>query len=87
MDTPTRVINLAAQPGVRYSVKNPYAYIQKANELMAHSYSHLFGLPTTGRRYFTVWSLGPTGHVALALHQRDSRGPPHRCLQPRQDAA
>jgi len=104
-----RVINLAAQPGVRYSLKNPYVYIQtnlvgfgnllegcrhngvehfvyassssvyganthmpfsvhdnvdhpvslyaaskKANELMAHTYSHLYGLPTTGLRYFTV---------------------------------
>jgi UDP-glucuronate 4-epimerase len=110
----TRVVNLAAQPGVRYSLTNPHAYIQtnlvgfgnilegcrhhavehlvyassssvyganthmpfsvrdnvdhpvslyaaskKANELMAHSYSHLYGLPTTGLRYFTVY--GPGG--------------------------
>ena len=107
---PNRVVNLAAQAGVRYSLKNPHSYIQtnlvgfgnilegcrhngvehlvyassssvygantqvpysvkdnvdhpvslyaatkKANELMAHSYSHLYGLPTTGLRYFTVY--------------------------------
>jgi UDP-glucuronate 4-epimerase len=114
-----RVINLAAQPGVRYSLKNPHAYIQtnlvgfgnllegcryngvehlvyassssvyganthmpfsvhdnvdhpvslyaaskKANELMAHSYSHLYGLPTTGLRYFTVY--GPWGRPDMS---------------------
>lgn len=116
---PCRVVNLAAQPGVRYSLKNPYAYIQtnlvgfgnllegcrhhgvehfvyassssvygantampfsvhdnvdhpvslyaaskKANELMAHSYSHLYGLPTTGLRYFTVY--GPWGRPDMS---------------------
>jgi UDP-glucuronate 4-epimerase len=114
-----RVVNLAAQPGVRYSIKNPHAYIQtnlvgfgnilegcrhngvehlvyassssvyganthmpfsvhdnvdhpvslyaaskKANELMAHSYSHLYGLPTTGLRYFTVY--GPWGRPDMS---------------------
>jgi UDP-glucuronate 4-epimerase len=114
-----RVVNLAAQPGVRYSLKNPYAYIQtnlvgfgnllegcrhngvghfvyassssvygantrmpfsvhdnvdhpvslyaaskKANELMAHTYSHLYGLPTTGLRYFTVY--GPWGRPDMS---------------------
>jgi UDP-glucuronate 4-epimerase len=114
-----RVVNLAAQPGVRYSLKNPYTYIQtnlvgfgnilegcrhhgvehlvyassssvyganthmpfsvhdnvdhpvslyaaskKANELMAHSYSHLYGLPTTGLRYFTVY--GPWGRPDMS---------------------
>jgi UDP-glucuronate 4-epimerase len=114
-----RVINLAAQAGVRYSLKNPHAYIQtnligfgnilegcrhhgvehlvyassssvygantrmpfsvhdnvdhpvslyaaskKANELMAHSYSHLYGLPTTGLRYFTVY--GPWGRPDMS---------------------
>ena len=118
-ERPNRVINLAAQPGVRYSLKNPYAYIQtnlvgfgnllegcrhngvehfvyassssvygantkmpfsvhdnvdhpvslyaaskKANELMAHSYSHLYGLPTTGLRYFTVY--GPWGRPDMS---------------------
>jgi UDP-glucuronate 4-epimerase len=117
---PQRVINLAAQAGVRYSIDNPLAYIdtnivgfahilegcryndvehlvyassssvygantaipfsvhhnvnhplnpyaasKKANELMAHSYSHLFGLPTTGLRFFTVY--GPWGRPDMAL--------------------
>lgn len=116
---PERVIHLAAQAGVRYSLTNPQAYIQsnlvgfgnmleacrhhkvqhlvyassssvyggntkvpfavsdpvdhpvslyaatkKANELMAHSYSHLYGLPTTGLRYFTVY--GPWGRPDMA---------------------
>jgi UDP-glucuronate 4-epimerase len=114
-----RVVHLAAQAGVRYSLKNPSAYIQtnmvgfghvleacrhneiehlvyassssvyggntqmpfsvnhnvdhpaslyaaskKANELMAHSYSHLFGLATTGLRYFTVY--GPWGRPDMS---------------------
>ena len=114
-----RVIHLAAQAGVRYSLSNPNAYIQsnlvgfgnileccrhqqiehlvyassssvygantkmpfsthnevnhpvslyaatkKSNELMAHSYSHLFGLPTTGLRYFTVY--GPWGRPDMS---------------------
>ena len=117
---PTRVINLAAQAGVRYSLENPYAYIdsnimgfmnileacrhnaiehlvyassssvygantnmpfsvhnnvdhpvslyaatKKANELMAHTYSHLYRLPTTGLRFFTVY--GPWGRPDMAL--------------------
>jgi UDP-glucuronate 4-epimerase len=117
---PQRVINLAAQAGVRYSLENPYAYIdsnimgfttilencrhhqvehlvyassssvyggntklpfsehdnidhpvslyaatKKANELMAHTYSHLFGLPTSGLRFFTVY--GPWGRPDMAL--------------------
>ena len=117
---PQRVVNLAAQAGVRYSLVNPQAYIdanlvgfcnileacrhtkvehlvyassssvygantsmpfsvhdnvdhpvslyaasKKANELMAHTYSHLFGLPTTGLRFFTVY--GPWGRPDMAL--------------------
>jgi UDP-glucuronate 4-epimerase len=117
---PGRVINLAAQAGVRYSLTNPHAYIdaniqgfinileacrhfeckhltyassssvyggntklpfsehdavdhpvslyaatKKANELMAHTYSHLYGLPTTGLRFFTVY--GPWGRPDMAL--------------------
>jgi UDP-glucuronate 4-epimerase len=117
---PERVIHLAAQAGVRYSLTNPHAYIdanlqgfinilegcrhhgvqhlsyassssvyggntalpfsehhnidhpvslyaatKKANELMAHTYSHLFGLPTTGLRFFTVY--GPWGRPDMAL--------------------
>jgi UDP-glucuronate 4-epimerase len=117
---PQRVVNLAAQPGVRYSLENPQAYIdsnivgfmnileacrhhnvehlvyassssvygantampfsvhhnvdhpvslyaatKKANELMAHTYSHLFQLPTTGLRFFTVY--GPWGRPDMAM--------------------
>jgi UDP-glucuronate 4-epimerase len=117
---PERVVNLAAQAGVRYSLQNPYAYIdsnimgftnilencrhhnvehlvyassssvyggnqklpfsehdsvdhpvslyaatKKANELMAHTYSYLFHLPTTGLRFFTVY--GPWGRPDMAL--------------------
>lgn len=117
---PSKVVNLAAQAGVRYSIENPSAYIQsnlvgfghilegcrqhgvehllyassssvyggntqlpfsehhsvdhpvslyaaskKANELMAHSYSHLYGLPATGLRFFTVY--GPWGRPDMAL--------------------
>lgn len=115
-----RVVHLAAQAGVRYSLVNPHAYVQsnlvgfvnilegcrhsaiehlvyassssvyggntkvpfsehdnvdhpvslyaatkKSNELMAHTYSHLFGLPTTGLRFFTVY--GPWGRPDMAL--------------------
>ena len=117
---PRRVIHLAAQAGVRYSLENPHAYVdsnlvgfmnileccrhqgvehlayassssvygantrmpfsihhnvdhpvslyaatKKANELMAHTYSHLFKLPTTGLRFFTVY--GPWGRPDMAL--------------------
>ena len=117
---PNKVIHLAAQAGVRYSIENPNAYInsnlvgfgnilencrksnishliyassssvyggnkimpfseeqsvdhpvslyaatKKSNELMAHSYSHLFNLPTTGLRFFTVY--GPWGRPDMAL--------------------
>ena len=116
---PCRVIHLAAQAGVRYSLENPGAYVQsnlvamghvlegcrhqqvehlvyassssvyggnrnlpfseaqpvnhpvslyaatkKANELMAHTYSHLYGLPATGLRFFTVY--GPWGRPDMA---------------------
>jgi len=119
-ERPQRVINLAAQAGVRYSLQNPHAYVdsnlvgfvnvlegcrhnkvahlvyassssvyggntkmpfsehdsvdhpvslyaatKKANELMAHTYSHLYGLPTTGLRFFTVF--GPWGRPDMAL--------------------
>lgn len=116
----TRIIHLAAQAGVRYSLVNPYAYTRsnieghlvmlefarrlqlcehfvyassssvygantklpfsvddrvdtpvslyaatkKANELMAHSYAHLFGIPTTGLRFFTVY--GPWGRPDMS---------------------
>ena len=117
---PDRVINLAAQAGVRYSLENPHAYVEanlvgflnilegcryndvvhlvyassssvyggntlmpfsethnvdhplslyastkKSNELMAHTYSHLYGLSVTGLRFFTVY--GPWGRPDMAL--------------------
>jgi UDP-glucuronate 4-epimerase len=117
---PSKVVNLAAQAGVRYSIKNPLAYIKsnivgfanilencrnhkvkhlvyastssvygantkmpfsendnanhplsvyaaskKSNELMAHTYSYLYQLPTTGLRFFTVY--GPWGRPDMAL--------------------
>ena len=117
---PERVVNLAAQAGVRYSIENPHDYIdsnivgflnilegcrnfgvehlvyassssvygantsmpfsvhdnvdhplslyaasKKSNELMAHAYSHLYGLRTTGLRFFTVY--GPWGRPDMAL--------------------
>lgn len=117
---PQRVVNLAAQAGVRYSLENPYAYVdsnlqgfinvlencrhyqvehlvfassssvygantrmpysvhdnvdhplslyaatKKANELMAHTYSHLYQIPVTGLRFFTVY--GPWGRPDMAL--------------------
>ncbi len=117
---PERVVNLAAQAGVRYSIENPLAYVdtnlvgfanileacrhhavkhlvyassssvygantkmpfsvhqnvdhplslyaatKKANELMAHTYSHLYRIPTTGLRFFTVY--GPWGRPDMAL--------------------
>jgi len=52
----------------RHSVDHPvslYAATKKANELMAHTYSHLFDLPTTGLRFFTVY--GPWGRPDMAL--------------------
>jgi UDP-glucuronate 4-epimerase len=116
---PETVVHLAAQPGVRYSLENPHAYVdanivgflnvlegsrrvgtrhlvyassssvyggntkvpfsvtdpvdfpvslyaatKKANELMAHVYSHIYGLPTTGLRFFTVY--GPWGRPDMA---------------------
>ena len=118
--SPTHVIHLAAQAGVRYSLQNPYAYIdsniigfmnileacrnnpvkhlvfassssvygantqmpfsvsdnvdhplsiyaatKKSNELMAHTYSHLYNIPVSGLRFFTVY--GPWGRPDMAL--------------------
>jgi UDP-glucuronate 4-epimerase len=119
-ERPDRIVHLAAQAGVRYSLENPQAYVdanvtgflnvlecarhfgtehlvyassssvygtnermpfsvddnvdhpislyaatKKANELMAHTYSHLFRIPTTGLRFFTVY--GPWGRPDMAL--------------------
>jgi UDP-glucuronate 4-epimerase len=118
--SPTHVVNLAAQAGVRYSIENPSAYIQsnlvgfsnileacrkekikhlvfassssvyggndnfpfsekqgvdhpvslyaatkRSNELIAHTYSHLYSIPSTGLRFFTVY--GPWGRPDMAL--------------------
>jgi len=118
-ESPERVLHLAAQAGVRYSIQNPYIYIdsniqgfinilegcraiktehlvfassssvyggntkvpfsehdnvdhpislyaatKKANELMAHTYSHLYQIPTTGLRFFTVY--GPWGRPDMS---------------------
>jgi UDP-glucuronate 4-epimerase len=55
---------------VRHNVDHPlslYAATKKSNELMAHAYSHLYGLPTTGLRFFTVY--GPWGRPDMALFQ------------------
>lgn len=55
---------------VRHSVNHPlsiYAASKKSNELMAHAYSHLYGLPTSGLRFFTVY--GPWGRPDMALFQ------------------
>ena len=73
------------------SVDHPvslYAATKKANELMAHSYSHLYRLPTTGLRFFTVY--GPWGRPDMApmlFTQRDPRRRADHGVQPRQDAA
>jgi UDP-glucuronate 4-epimerase len=119
-EQPQRVVNLAAQAGVRYSLENPHAYVgsnlmgfinmlegcrhhevehlvyassssvygasaklpfsvhdsadhplslyaatKKSNEMMAHCYSHLYGFPSTGLRFFTVY--GPWGRPDMAL--------------------
>jgi UDP-glucuronate 4-epimerase len=61
----------AAQPfSVHHNVDHPlslYAATKKANELMAHTYSHLYRLPTTGLRFFTVY--GPWGRPDMALYK------------------
>jgi UDP-glucuronate 4-epimerase len=120
-----KVVNLAAQPGVRYSIDNPHVYVEsnitgflnvlegcrhhrikhlvfassssvyganesmpfsvqdnvdhpvslyaaskKSNELMAHTYAHLYGLPTTGLRFFTVYGPWSRPDMALVLFTR-----------------
>lgn len=61
-------LNTAMPFSVRHNVDHPvslYAASKKANELMAHSYSHLYGIPATGLRFFTVY--GPWGRPDMAL--------------------
>jgi UDP-glucuronate 4-epimerase len=61
-------MNKVSPFAVHQNVDHPislYAATKKANELMAHSYSHLYGLPTTGLRFFTIY--GPWGRPDMAL--------------------
>ena len=61
-------MNAARPYSVQHNVDHPvslYAATKKANELMAHTYSHLYGLPTTGLRFFTVY--GPWGRPDMML--------------------
>ncbi len=78
----TGIVHLAAQAGVRYSLENPFAYVQSnlmgqvvmlelaralpglKHELFGHTYAHLFGIPMTGLRFFTVY--GPWGRPDMA---------------------
>ncbi len=65
-----------------------YAATKRANELMAHAYSHLFRLPTTGLRFFTVY--GPWGRPDMALFlftRNDPGGRADPGVQPRQSHA
>jgi UDP-glucuronate 4-epimerase len=70
-----------------HSTEHPvslYAATKKANEMMAHSYSHLFGLPCTGLRFFHgVWPLGTPRYGNFQIHECDSQWRPHRCVQSR----
>ena len=76
---------------VHHNVDHPvslYAATKKANELMAHTYSHLYQLPTTGLRFFTVY--GPWGRPDMALFlftKAILEGRADRRVQRRQDAA
>ena len=65
-----------------------YAATKKSNELMAHVYSHLFGLPATGLRYLHgLRAVGPAGHVADAVRARHHGGQADPGVQPRRHAA
>ncbi len=62
-------LNAARPYSVQHNVDHPislYAASKKSNELMSHTYSHLYGLPCTGLRFFTVY--GPWGRPDMALH-------------------
>jgi UDP-glucuronate 4-epimerase len=69
---------------VHHNVDHPvslYAASKKANELMAHTYSHLFDLPCTGLRFFhRLRPLGPPGHGPVSFHQGHYRGKTHQRL-------
>ncbi len=65
-----------------------YAASKRANELMAHSYCHLYGLKASGLRFFTVYGpWGRPGHGAVQVHRGDPQRPAHRRLQPGPDVA
>ena len=65
-----------------------YAASKKANELMAHIYSHLYGVPATGLRFFHgVWPLGTPRHGSHVVCQGDPGGRANQGVQPRQNAA
>jgi UDP-glucuronate 4-epimerase len=65
-----------------------YAATKKANELMAHTYSHLYGLPTTGLRFLhRLRPLGPPGHGAVPVHPKDPRRRADQGVQLRQACA
>jgi UDP-glucuronate 4-epimerase len=61
-----------------------YAATKKANELMAYCYSHLYRLPVTGLRFFTI--CGPWGRPDMAVFQGDHRRHADQAFQPWQDA-
>ena len=81
----TAVLDVATMSIIRSRL---YAASKKANELMAHSYAHLFRLPATGLRFFTVY--GPWGRPDMAMWifaKAILAGEPITLVQPRQDAA
>ena len=84
---PTRRMPFSVHDNVDHPL-SLYAATKKANELMAHTYSHLYGLPVTGLRFFTVY--GPWGRPDMALFlftEAMLAGRPIRGLQPGPDAA
>lgn len=64
-----------------------YGATKKANELMTHSYSHLFALPTTGLRFFTVWTVGTSRYGDVAVRRGDHRRQADKTVQLRENAA
>lgn len=71
----TETMPFSVQDNVDHPV-SLYAASKKANELMAHTYSHLYQLPTTGLRFYRLWSLGAAGYGAVYLHPQDPGGEP-----------
>jgi UDP-glucuronate 4-epimerase len=74
---------------VHHNVDHPvslYAATKKANELMAHTYSHLYQPPTTGLLFHRLWTVRPARHGAVDFHGGDSRRGNRSSLQRRQNA-